>query len=465
MALSRTSCAASCARTRRSPIRTPPLAVDLRNQIREQLAAAARASARCSTSWSQRYGDFVLYRPPFKASTAAALGRSVPAPAPGTLSPGEEGAVDQPAGSAAFRGASACARPPTSRARNDPLLDSRRAAGGRRAGACCCGRLWRARAAARPVSRDAMNVAVYRDQLRELDADLAAGTLAQADHERARQEIERRVPRGFSACRMERSPPREGTRSVARMRSWRCRCLRSACISCVGSPGADRAARRAARRPISRSKRMVERLAAKLKRKSRRRRRLEAARPLLCGARPLSRIGRGLCAGGGALAARCGPARRFRRRARHGERAEPRRASRKSWSSARCRSIRTTSRDWRWPVPRPSSAGTTPAPRRAGSACCRWCRPDSEDARIIRENVQEARAKGGVEAKAAGSPAKPAASGAKLAGTVTLSPKLKGRAAPDDTVFIFARAVDGPRVPLAVMTLEGARLAGVLLAR
>jgi cytochrome c-type biogenesis protein CcmH len=93
-------------------------------------------------------------------------------------------------------------------------------------------------------------------------------------------------------------------------------------------------------------------------------------------------------------------------------------------------------------------------------AATRWERmlplvpADSEDARIIRQNVQEARAKGGVEAKAAASPAKPAAGTAKLAGTVSLSSKLKGRAAPDDTVFIFARAVEGPRVPLAVMTLK-----------
>jgi cytochrome c-type biogenesis protein CcmH len=62
---------------------------------------------------------------------------------------------------------------------------------------------------------------------------------------------------------------------------------------------------------------------------------------------------------------------------------------------------------------------------------------DSEDARIVRENVAQARAKAGAAVK--------------LAGTVSLSPKLKGRAAPDDAVFIFARAAEGPRVPLAVL--------------
>ncbi|HYG55399.1 MAG TPA: c-type cytochrome biogenesis protein CcmI, partial [Burkholderiales bacterium] len=45
----------------------------------------------------------------------------------------------------------------------------------------------------RGTSRRDVNVSVYRDQLRELDADLASGALAQADYERARREIEARV--------------------------------------------------------------------------------------------------------------------------------------------------------------------------------------------------------------------------------------------------------------------------------
>ena len=45
------------------------LAVDLRNQIREQLAAGA-GEAQILDYMVQRYGDFVLYRPPFRAATA-----------------------------------------------------------------------------------------------------------------------------------------------------------------------------------------------------------------------------------------------------------------------------------------------------------------------------------------------------------------------------------------------------------
>ncbi len=40
---------------------------------------------------------------------------------------------------------------------------------------------------------------------------------------------------------------------------------------------------------------------------------------------------------------------------------------------------------------------------------------------------------------------------ASLQGTVSLAPALKSKANPDDTVFIYARATSGPRMPLAIM--------------
>jgi cytochrome c-type biogenesis protein CcmH len=46
-----------------------PLAADLRNQIREQLAAG-KSERQVVEFLVARYGDFVLYNPPFKASTA-----------------------------------------------------------------------------------------------------------------------------------------------------------------------------------------------------------------------------------------------------------------------------------------------------------------------------------------------------------------------------------------------------------
>jgi cytochrome c-type biogenesis protein CcmH len=67
--------------------------------------------------------------------------------------------------------------------------------------------------------------------------------------------------------------------------------------------------------------------------------------------------------------------------------------------------------------------------------------PASEDAQMIQANVAEARSR--IQEKSG------AAAGLK--GTVQLSPTLASRASPEDTVFIFARAAQGPALPLAVL--------------
>ena len=45
-----------------------PLAVDLKEQVKKQLAEG-KSNVEITTYLTDRYGDFVLYRPPFKAST------------------------------------------------------------------------------------------------------------------------------------------------------------------------------------------------------------------------------------------------------------------------------------------------------------------------------------------------------------------------------------------------------------
>jgi cytochrome c-type biogenesis protein CcmH len=49
------------------------LAVDLRRQVREQIAAG-RSDDEIITYMTDRYGDFVLYRPPLKATTVLLWG-------------------------------------------------------------------------------------------------------------------------------------------------------------------------------------------------------------------------------------------------------------------------------------------------------------------------------------------------------------------------------------------------------
>ena len=98
--------------------------------------------------------------------------------------------------------------------------------------------------------------------------------------------------------------------------------------------------------------------------------------------------------------------------------------------------------------------------------------PESPIAESMRNGIAEARIKGGLPGGvpplaqgpqaatpmsaapvAAGGAAQtaPAETGARVSGTVTLAPALKGRVSPSDTLFVFARAADGPRMPLAIL--------------
>ena len=93
--------------------------------------------------------------------------------------------------------------------------------------------------------------------------------------------------------------------------------------------------------------------------------------------------------------------------------------------------------------------------------------PDSPWLPRVRESIAEARARGGMPPAAEVAAAAPAASavqpvpsakdataatpGATIRGTVTLAAALRAKAAPEDTVFVFARPAEGPRMPLAIV--------------
>jgi cytochrome c-type biogenesis protein CcmH len=79
--------------------------------------------------------------------------------------------------------------------------------------------------------------------------------------------------------------------------------------------------------------------------------------------------------------------------------------------------------------------------------------PQSQAATNLRAGVAEARRK----AAAAGGQGV-ASAAARVSGRVTLSPALKARVQPDDTVLIFARLVDGPRMPVALLKRRAAEL-------
>nr|AMK59226.1 cytochrome c-type biogenesis protein CcmI [uncultured bacterium UPO46] len=98
--------------------------------------------------------------------------------------------------------------------------------------------------------------------------------------------------------------------------------------------------------------------------------------------------------------------------------------------------------------------------------------PESDEAKMIAAGVARARELGGMKvgggetaaqetaakrgAVAQASPVD-AAAGA-VSGRVELSPALRAQTTPDQTVFVFARAVNGPRMPLAVLRVRVADL-------
>ncbi|MCX7180985.1 MAG: c-type cytochrome biogenesis protein CcmI [Proteobacteria bacterium] len=131
---------------------------------------------------------------------------------------------------------------------------------------------------------------------------------------------------------------------------------------------------------------------------------------------------------------------------------------------------------------------------RYGEAVARWekllpqLEPGGEDARMVESSIARARERSGgappagpkaevmagavapqddvhrAAAKAAqGAPNAAAApvaapTATSVSGRVELSSALKGKASPDDVVFIFARAVEGPRMPLAAKRVRVADL-------
>ena len=90
---------------------------------------------------------------------------------------------------------------------------------------------------------------------------------------------------------------------------------------------------------------------------------------------------------------------------------------------------------------------------------------DSEMGNSVRSSIKDAEdklggapsaalAQAGQNGKAKASTATGAAKDARLSGTITLAPALSARAAPDDTVFVLARPAQGSRMPLAAVRVK-----------
>ncbi|MEW6707857.1 MAG: c-type cytochrome biogenesis protein CcmI [Pseudomonadota bacterium] len=75
-------------------------------------------------------------------------------------------------------------------------------------------------------------------------------------------------------------------------------------------------------------------------------------------------------------------------------------------------------------------------------------RPDDA---ALKAEVDEARAQGPAGASAQAMPPAAPDPAARISGTVSLAPALRSQVQPDDTVFVFARPVQGSRMPVAIV--------------
>ena len=275
------------------------------------------------------------------------------------------------------------------------------------------------------LSRSRANVAIYRDQLRELEADRAAGTLAAADYEAARLELESRLLQDVVP---ESAPSRGASRALLLTLALAVPLCAALLYFAVGNPRSFEA-------PGQNLEAMVARLAAHL--------------------RENPEDGTGWALLGRSYAAMGRFPESVDAYAKAAVR-NPRDAQlladfADALAMARGRSLegepeKLLARALEIDPDNLKAlalAGSAAFARRDFKrAVALWERmvplvaPDSEDARSIRASIDEAKSL--VDAR-------------PLRGTVTLAAKVKAQAAPDDTVFIFARAAEGPPMPLAIV--------------
>ncbi|MCC6611260.1 MAG: c-type cytochrome biogenesis protein CcmI [Burkholderiales bacterium] len=314
---------------------------------------------------------------------------------------------------------------------------------------------------AREVERGASNVAILRDQLAELDADLRAGTLSRTQYDQSRDEIERRVLEEAGAEARPATAPRGG--------AWTAVALAVAVPIAaglmylqLGSPNALRPQSAAPRHEVTQQE--IEGLIAKLEARLR-------ENPDPKGYLILGRTYYATQRFPEAVAA----FERVGEQGMHDPDYLADYADALAVAQGRTLAGKPLALVQRALALDPNHlkalalAGSEAFERKDyKAAVAYWERlravapADSAFAQSVTSGIEEARELGGLAGKApaaapappagsAGATATAAASSARIQGVVTLSPALAAKASPDDTVFIFARAATGPRMPLAIV--------------
>jgi cytochrome c-type biogenesis protein CcmH len=289
------------------------------------------------------------------------------------------------------------------------------------------------------ISRRDANIAIYRDQLRELDADLKGGTLAQADYERARRELEARLL--VDAAQEAPASAKRRPRLVWALGAA-VPVVALAAYLAAGNPGALLWQPDPHAITTQQLEDMVGKLAARMQEHP------EDVDGWKLLGRSYGALGRFPEAADAYAKAAVRSPRDAQLLADFADALAMARGQTLAGEPEKliARALELDPKN----LKALALSGTAAFARRDyASAADTWERmlplvpADSEDARVIRENVQEARSIIG---------------GKDLKGSVSLSAKLRDQARPDDTVFIFARAAEGPQMPLAVKRVKVSEL-------
>ncbi len=327
-------------------------------------------------------------------------------------------------------------------------------------------RPWRHRPTDQVASTREINTGLYRDQLAELDRDLAAGTLAASDHAQARAELQRRLLDDAGSADAP-AIAAKGARTTPWLIALAVPLLAAGLYTQLGQPAAlDPVARQGASQPDV--EKMVAALAARLQ------------------AKPDDPKGWAVLGRSYRVMGRMPDAQKaFERIGPELERDPVVMAEYADVLAANAGGnlegkpmeviARALKLDPDNPMALALSATAAFNRKDIGAAVSQWERllktlpPDSEDAKWVQNQLAEIRSAAAgagaavaradatqivnppAAASAAATSAAPTASGdTSIRGQVSLAPALAAQALPTDTVFIFARAVQGPRMPLAV---------------
>ena len=282
-------------------------------------------------------------------------------------------------------------------------------------------------------SRKDSNISIYRDQLRELEVDRAAGTLADADYQTARVELEARL---LEDAVPDAAPARSSSRALLLTIALAVPLCAAVLYAVVGTPGAIGPRSDPHAFDEQQLTTLVERLAARMRENPDD---AEGWRLLGRSYAALGKFPEAFDAYGKAAVRKPRDADLLADMADVLATMRPTRLQGEPEKLV----LRALEIDPNH-LKALALAGTAAFDRKDFDGAVRyWSRmlplvePSSEDARQIQASINEARSLGGAAPRA-------------LRGKVAISKKLTAQASPDDTVFIFARAAEGPPMPLAV---------------